>query len=87
MFHEFSTIQSTSLCANSKEYVSSKGFGEFLFAFNVYLPMCVEHRLIDLSESLFKCLITLNSIGYKMAHAVALLLIFDYFPIFSLFIH
>ena len=41
---------------NSTEYVSSTGFGEYLVGFNVYLPIYVEYRQNDLSESL-------NSIG------------------------
>jgi hypothetical protein len=45
---------------NSTEYVSSTGFGEYLVGFNVYLPIYVEYRENDLSESL-------NSIGDKIA--------------------
>jgi hypothetical protein len=40
--------------------VSSTEFGESLVGFNVYLPISVEHRKTDLSESLY-------SIGDKIA--------------------
>jgi hypothetical protein len=64
--------------------VSSTGFGESLVRFNVYLPISVEHRQTDLSESL-------NSIGDKIALPGEVTFCwFDYnillFPMFSIFL-
>ena len=69
---------------NSTVYVSSTGFGEYLVGCNVYLPIYVEHRQTDLSESL-------NSIEDKIALPVEFTFCwFTFniwlFPIFSLFL-